>query len=90
MMYLDFVLIALFIKAFNPDKSDRSVIAMKMNVKKTRRIIAFIMLIFAVGFIGFALCHPEASWPWGNGVSYTIYGLYLGAMVLLFIAPFKK
>ena len=61
-----------------------------ISMKKTCRIIAFVMLALAVGFIGFALGHPEASWPWGSGVSYTIYGVYLGVMVLLFIAPFQK
>ena len=61
-----------------------------MKMKKACRIIAFILLALAVGFIGYALGHPEASWPWGSGVSYTIYSVYLGVMVLLFIAPFQK
>ena len=60
-----------------------------------KKVVSFVLVLamvlaLAVGFIGFALGHPEASWPWSNGVSYTIYGVYLGVMVLLFIAPFQK
>lgn len=45
------------------------------------------MLIFAAGFIVFALTHPTASFPWSNTVTYTVYAVYLFIMALLFIAP---
>lgn len=59
-----------------------------MNKKKSR-IIAFVMLAVAIIFIIFALNHPEISFQWNNTVSYIIYGIYLIAMLILFIAPFK-
>ena len=58
-------------------------------MKKTCRIIAGVMLVSAIGFIAFALNHPESSFPWSNTVTYTIYGLYALVMIVLFIAPFK-
>ena len=58
-------------------------------MKRTCRIIASIMLVVAIGFVIFAVNHPESSFPWSNTVTYTIYGLYALVMVLLFIAPFK-
>lgn len=58
--------------------------------KKLSRIIAAIMLILAAVFAAYALTHPTASFPWSNAVTYTIYAVYLLAMTVLFIAPFKK
>ena len=58
-------------------------------MKKTCRIIASVMLAVAIGFIAFALNHPESSFSWSNAVTYTIYGLYALVMIVLFIAPFK-
>lgn len=58
--------------------------------KKTSRIIAAVMLLVAIAFLSYAFNHPEGSWPWSNTVSFTIYAVYLIAMVILFIAPFKK
>ena len=57
--------------------------------KKTSRIIAGLMLLAAAAFVAYALGHPEASFPWNGGVTYTLYGAYGLLMVLLFIAPFK-
>lgn len=48
------------------------------------------MLILAVAFLFVALGHPEMSFPWGNGITYTLYAIYALIMVVLFIAPFKK
>ena len=53
-------------------------------------MIAFIMLIIAVIFIFVALNNPQASFPWNNTISYTLYGIYAIIMIVLFIAPFKK
>lgn len=58
--------------------------------KKRARLIAAGMLAFAVGFFVYAVNHPEGSFPWGNGVTYTLYAGYLGVMAVLFIAPFRK
>ena len=58
--------------------------------KKCSRTIAFIMLIIAVIFIFVALNNPQASFPWNNTISYTLYGIYTIIMIVLFIAPFKK
>lgn len=58
--------------------------------KKLSRIIAVIMLITATVFVVFALTHPQASFPWSNGATYTLYGMYVIAMLFLFIAPFKN
>lgn len=58
--------------------------------KKYSRIIAVIMLIIAVIFIGVALNNPQASFPWNNTITYIIYGLYIIGMIVLFVAPFKK
>ena len=47
--------------------------------------IACIMLGTALAFFVYALNHPEYSFPWSNGVTYTIYAIYLGIVVLLFL-----
>lgn len=58
--------------------------------KKTSRIIASVLLVVAIGFILYALNHPEFSFPWSNMVTYIIYSVYLVITLLLFIAPFNK
>lgn len=59
-------------------------------MKRLSRIIAGVMLIAAIGFLWFALHHPECNWPWNNTVSYVIYGIYVLVMVGLLIASFHK
>ena len=58
--------------------------------KKISRIIGVIMMLVAVVFIVFALGHPEMSFPWSNTITYILYIVYLVAMVIFFVAPFKK
>lgn len=58
--------------------------------KKVSRIIAAIMLVIAVVFVGYGFSHPEASFPWSNMITLGIYIVYLIAMIVLFVAPFKK
>lgn len=58
-------------------------------MKKISRVIASLMLVVAAVFFLFALNHPEGSWPWSNGISYVLYGIYAVVMIILFIAPFK-
>ena len=53
------------------------------------RIIAWIMLLVAVGFLCYAFQHPEGGWPWSNTVSYTLYTVYLLLMLFFFVAPFR-
>lgn len=58
--------------------------------KKRARLIAAGMLAIAMGFFVYAVNHPTAGFPWGNGVTYALYAGYLGAVAVLFIAPFRK
>ena len=53
------------------------------------RIIAWIMLLVAVGFLCYTFQHPEGGWPWSNTVSYTLYTIYLLLMLFFFAAPFR-
>ena len=43
-----------------------------------------------MGFVIFAMGHPELSFPWDNWVTGILYGLYADAVVLLFILAFCK
>ncbi len=58
--------------------------------KRYSRMIGIIMLAAAIAFVVFALNHPEASFPWSNTVTYSLYGLYLIMMLVMLIAPFKN
>ena len=58
--------------------------------KRYSRMIGIIMLAAAIAFVVFALNHPEASFPWSNTVTYSLYGLYLIVMLVMLIAPFKN
>ena len=58
--------------------------------KKISRIIATVMLVIAVGFVGYALSHPEASFSWSNAITLGVFIVFLIAMIIMFVAPFKK
>ncbi len=45
--------------------------------KKTSLFIGIFLLIIAVCFIGYALNHPEVAFPWGNRVTFILYGIYV-------------
>ena len=45
----------------------------KISVKSKFRIIAWLMLLVAAGFLCYAFQHPEGGWPWSNTVSYVLY-----------------
>ena len=60
------------------------------KAKKISRVIGMTMLVAAIILVIFALNHPERSFPWSNTITYTLYGTYLMAMIVLLIAPFKK
>lgn len=61
-----------------------------MSFKTKSRMAAGIMLLFATGFLFFAITHPTASFPWNNTITYFIYIVYIVITVVLFIAPSKK
>ena len=58
--------------------------------KKISRIIGLVMMAAAIAFVVFALNHPEMSFPWSNTITWSIYGVYMLAAVILLIAPGKK
>ena len=58
-------------------------------MKKVLRTIGWVMVVAAIAFVAFALGHPEASFPWSNGITYTIYGLYAIVTLGLLILPRK-
>lgn len=49
-------------------------------------IAAIVMLVFAIGFVWYALSHPELSFPFSLKATYILYAAYLVVMVLLFLA----
>ena len=59
-------------------------------MKKISGITAVVMLIAAVAFVGYALNHPQMSFPWSNAVTYRIYGIYAVTVIVLFIVSFGK
>ena len=59
----------------HPEKSHRSILM----------TVAWLMLAAAVAFFIYALNHPELSWPWSNGVTFTLYGIYGVIMLVLFL-----
>ena len=52
-------------------------------MKKTK-IIAIIMFNLEIIFIIFALKNPQASFPWSNIITYSLYFLYNLIMFILF------
>ena len=44
---------------------------------KTSIIIGVTMLIIAIGFVAFAMSHPELSFPWGHRSTFMLYGAYI-------------
>jgi len=55
------------------------------NKKRFLLIISIIMLLFSIGFIWYALNHPEGAFPWSNSVTYGIYLFYIIIMITCFI-----
>lgn len=43
---------------------------------KTSIIIGVTMSIIAIGFVAFAISHPELSFPWGHRSTFMLYGAY--------------
>lgn len=58
--------------------------------KRQSRIIALLMIIAAIGFICYALGHPEKAWPWPNWITNIIYFVYMAFAIIFLIAPFEN
>ena len=58
--------------------------------KRTSRWIGAALLLCFAAFAVYALGHPEASFPWSNAATYSLYGLLLAAAAVFLIAPFGK
>ena len=48
-------------------------------------VISVIMLLFAAGFVVYALSNPQGSFPWSNTITYTLYLVYVSIMVICFV-----
>ena len=59
-------------------------------MKKRFFIPACVLLAAAVGFVIYAASHPELSFPWSLQITHILYGLYLDAVILLFVLAFWK
>ena len=44
----------------------------------------------AIGFVMYAVGHPELSFPWSIQITHILYGLYVDAVMLLFVLAFWK
>ena len=53
--------------------------------KSTSLVIGAILAAIAVCLVGYAVCHPEASFPWSNRVTFMIYGVYVWLLLKFLI-----
>lgn len=58
--------------------------------KRASRKLGLLLLVLAVCFVVYALGHPAGSFPWSNGVTYTIYLVYILLTAVLLWAPFGR
>ena len=59
-------------------------------MKKRYFIPACVLAAAAIGFIIYAAGHPKLSFPWSIQITHILYGLYVDAVVLLFVLAFWK
>ena len=59
-------------------------------MKKRYFIPACVLVVAAIGFIIYAVGHPELSFQWSIQITHIRYGLYVDAVVLLFVLAFWK
>lgn len=59
-------------------------------MKKRFFIPACVLVAAAIGFVIFALGHPELSFPWSTQITIILYGVYVDAVVLLLVLAFWK
>ena len=62
----------------------------RFEMKKQFLIPACVLTAAAVGFVIYALGHPELSFPWSAQITHILYGLYVDAIILLFVLAFWK
>lgn len=58
--------------------------------KRQSRLIALLMIIFAIGFICYALGHPEKAWLWPNWITNFLYLIYIAFAIIFLTAPFEN
>ena len=59
-------------------------------MKKQFFIPACVLVVAAIGFIIYAVGHPELSFQWSIQITHILYGLYVDVVVLLFVLAFWK
>ncbi len=59
-------------------------------MKKRFLIPACVLAAAAIGFVIYAAGYPEMSFPWSIRVTHILYGLYVDAVILLFVLAFWK
>lgn len=59
-------------------------------MKKRFFIPACVLVVAAVGFVIYAVGHPEMSFPWSVRITHILYGLYVDVVILLFVLAFWK
>lgn len=59
-------------------------------MKKRYFIPACVLATVAIGFVMYAVGHPELSFSWSIQITHILYGLYVDAVVLLFVLAFWK
>ena len=59
-------------------------------MKKQFLIPACVLAAAAIGFVIYALGHPELSFPWSTQITHILYGLYVDAVMLLLVLAFWK
>lgn len=57
-------------------------------MKKRFFIPACVLVVVAIGFVIFALGHPEMSFPWSVQVTHILYGVYVDIVMLLIVLAF--
>ena len=57
---------------------------LKMKREKIFFGVGCLMVVVAIGFMVFALNHPEMSFPWSNNITYVIYVVYLVVTIFMF------
>lgn len=62
----------------------------KVNMKKRFFISACVLTATAIGFVIYAVGHPELSFSWSIQMTHILYGLYVDAVILLFVLAFWK
>lgn len=59
-------------------------------MKKNFLVPACVLVVIAIGFIAYAVGHPELSFPWNKHITNILYGVYADVVLLLFVLAFCK